>query len=199
MDSKVGWTVTSLDVLNSIRSSTFRSIPPPSAILMNCECSSRCGLSQMWPSALRPSWLKLEVAGCRRGRSRSRSCCLRLRVQFLAGLLAARPPLSHTLSYRLRSTTSRFNLRPGPTLSQLPKANIVSPFQHKGLPPNCNDRRTKSPRSPGEFKMLLEEQRYIGEDLERLEQGVADRLGEEPNFVSCSVPAVPNTAAAKPD
>ena len=31
--------------------------------------------------------------------------------------------------------------------------------------------------------MLLEEQRYIAEDLERLEQGVADRIGEEPKVV----------------
>lgn len=31
--------------------------------------------------------------------------------------------------------------------------------------------------------MLLEEQRYIAEDLERLEQGIADRIGEEPKQV----------------
>lgn len=31
--------------------------------------------------------------------------------------------------------------------------------------------------------MLLEDQRYIAEDLERLEQGVADRIGEEPKVV----------------
>lgn len=31
--------------------------------------------------------------------------------------------------------------------------------------------------------MLLEEQRYIAEDLERLEQGIADRMGEEPKLV----------------
>lgn len=31
--------------------------------------------------------------------------------------------------------------------------------------------------------MLLEEQRYIAEDLERLEQGIADRMGEEPKQV----------------
>lgn len=33
-------------------------------------------------------------------------------------------------------------------------------------------------------KMLLEDQRYIHEDLERLEQGIADRMGEEPKHVS---------------
>ncbi len=32
-------------------------------------------------------------------------------------------------------------------------------------------------------KMILEEQRYLHEDLERLEQGVADRLEEEPKMV----------------
>ncbi|CAN8095869.1 unnamed protein product [Discula destructiva] len=31
--------------------------------------------------------------------------------------------------------------------------------------------------------MLLEEQRYIAEDLERLEQGIADRMGEEPRQI----------------
>lgn len=32
--------------------------------------------------------------------------------------------------------------------------------------------------------MLLEDQRYIHEDLERLEQGIADRMSEEPKHVS---------------
>jgi hypothetical protein len=32
--------------------------------------------------------------------------------------------------------------------------------------------------------MLLEEQRYIHEDLERLEQGIADRMSDEPKHVS---------------
>ena len=32
-------------------------------------------------------------------------------------------------------------------------------------------------------KMLLEDQRYIHEDLERLEQGIADRMSEEPKHV----------------
>ena len=31
---------------------------------------------------------------------------------------------------------------------------------------------------------VLEEQRYIHEDLERLEQGIADRVWEEPKHVS---------------
>ena len=31
--------------------------------------------------------------------------------------------------------------------------------------------------------MLLEEQRFLHEDLERLEQGIADRIGEEPKQV----------------
>ena len=31
--------------------------------------------------------------------------------------------------------------------------------------------------------MLLEDQRYIHEDLERLEQGIADRMSEEPKHV----------------
>lgn len=35
--------------------------------------------------------------------------------------------------------------------------------------------------------MLLEDQRYIHEDLERLEQGIADRMGEEPKHV-CLAP-----------
>lgn len=33
IDSKVGWTVTSLEVVNSIRSSALRSMPLPSAIV----------------------------------------------------------------------------------------------------------------------------------------------------------------------
>jgi hypothetical protein len=32
--------------------------------------------------------------------------------------------------------------------------------------------------------MLLEDQRYLHEDLERLEQAVADRVAEEPRNVS---------------
>jgi hypothetical protein len=32
--------------------------------------------------------------------------------------------------------------------------------------------------------MLLEDQRFIHEDLERLEQGIADRVAEEPRNVS---------------
>jgi hypothetical protein len=32
--------------------------------------------------------------------------------------------------------------------------------------------------------MVLEEQRFIHEDLERLEQGIADRVAEEPRNVS---------------
>lgn len=43
--------------------------------------------------------------------------------------------------------------------------------------------------------MLLEEQRYIAEDLERLEQGVADRLDEEPKFVSFPVSHLPSLRA----
>jgi splicing factor 3A subunit 3 len=34
--------------------------------------------------------------------------------------------------------------------------------------------------------MILEDQRYIHEDLERLEQGIADRIGDEPKHVSNS-------------
>lgn len=32
--------------------------------------------------------------------------------------------------------------------------------------------------------LILEEQRYIHEDLERLEQGIADRIRDEPKHVS---------------
>lgn len=32
--------------------------------------------------------------------------------------------------------------------------------------------------------LVLEEQRYIHEDLERLEQGIADRIRDEPKHVS---------------
>jgi hypothetical protein len=32
--------------------------------------------------------------------------------------------------------------------------------------------------------LVLEEQRYIHEDLERLEQGIADRIRDEPRHVS---------------
>lgn len=32
--------------------------------------------------------------------------------------------------------------------------------------------------------LVLEEQRYIHEDLERLEQGIADRMRDEPKHVS---------------
>lgn len=35
-------------------------------------------------------------------------------------------------------------------------------------------------------RMLLEDQRFIHEDLERLEQAIADRLVEEPRNVSCT-------------
>jgi splicing factor 3A subunit 3 len=34
--------------------------------------------------------------------------------------------------------------------------------------------------------LVLEEQRYIHEDLERLEQGIADRIREDPKHVSSS-------------
>lgn len=34
------------------------------------------------------------------------------------------------------------------------------------------------------FNMLLEDQRFIHEDLERLEQAIADRVAEEPRNVS---------------
>lgn len=34
--------------------------------------------------------------------------------------------------------------------------------------------------------LVLDEQRYIHEDLERLEQGIADRLRDEPKQVSYS-------------
>ena len=34
---------------------------------------------------------------------------------------------------------------------------------------------------------LLEEQRYVHEDLERLEQGIADRIRDEPKNVSSSL------------
>jgi hypothetical protein len=32
--------------------------------------------------------------------------------------------------------------------------------------------------------MILEEQRFLHEDLERLEQGIADRVADEPRHVS---------------
>jgi splicing factor 3A subunit 3 len=32
--------------------------------------------------------------------------------------------------------------------------------------------------------MILEEQRFLHEDLERLEQGISDRVAEEPRHVS---------------
>lgn len=35
--------------------------------------------------------------------------------------------------------------------------------------------------------LVLEEQRYIHEDLERLEQGIADRIRDEPRHVSSFV------------
>lgn len=37
--------------------------------------------------------------------------------------------------------------------------------------------------------MLLEEQRSIAEDLERLEQGIADRMDEEPKLVGFPSPS----------
>ena len=37
--------------------------------------------------------------------------------------------------------------------------------------------------------LVLEEQRYIQEDLERLEQGVADRMRDDPKHVSLSFAA----------
>jgi splicing factor 3A subunit 3 len=35
--------------------------------------------------------------------------------------------------------------------------------------------------------MILEDQRFIHEDLERLEQGISDRLAEDPRNVSISM------------
>jgi hypothetical protein len=35
-------------------------------------------------------------------------------------------------------------------------------------------------------KMFIEDQRFIHEDLERLEQGISDRLAEDPRNVSTS-------------
>lgn len=37
--------------------------------------------------------------------------------------------------------------------------------------------------------MLLEDQRYVQEDLERLEQGITDRMSHEPTFVRICVRA----------
>ena len=31
--------------------------------------------------------------------------------------------------------------------------------------------------------MLIEDQRFLHEDLERLEQGISDRIAEEPRYV----------------
>ncbi len=45
--------------------------------------------------------------------------------------------------------------------------------------------------------MLLEDQRYIHEDLERLEQGIADRMGEEPKHVSSLPPVASNVWTLK--
>jgi hypothetical protein len=36
--------------------------------------------------------------------------------------------------------------------------------------------------------MLVEDQRFIHEDLERLEQGISDRVSEDPRNVSSSYP-----------
>ena len=47
-----------------------------------------------------------------------------------------------------------------------------------------------APKYPGltcACKMLLEDQRFIHEDLERLEQAIADRVAEEPRNVSSSL------------
>lgn len=38
--------------------------------------------------------------------------------------------------------------------------------------------------------MVLEEQRFIHEDLERLEQAIADRVGDEPRNVSGILPRI---------
>lgn len=48
---------------------------------------------------------------------------------------------------------------------------------------------------PTGSNMLLEEQRYIHEDLERLEQGIADRMSDEPKHVSS--PAQPSLSAGE--
>jgi hypothetical protein len=47
----------------------------------------------------------------------------------------------------------------------------------------------------GARMLVLEEQRYIHEDLERLEQGIADRIRDEPKHVSLLNPNVPSTRA----
>lgn len=44
---------------------------------------------------------------------------------------------------------------------------------------NCNNNLTP----PGIDTMVLEDQRFIQEDLERLEQAIADRIVEEPRNV----------------
>lgn len=41
------------------------------------------------------------------------------------------------------------------------------------------------------FTMVLEDQRFIHEDLERLEQAIADRVAEDPRNVSDSNPSIP--------
>jgi splicing factor 3A subunit 3 len=37
--------------------------------------------------------------------------------------------------------------------------------------------------------MILEEQRFLHEDLERLEQGISDRVAQEPRHVSSFLPS----------
>ena len=44
--------------------------------------------------------------------------------------------------------------------------------------------------------MILEEQRFLHEDLERLEQGISDRVAEEPRHVSAGEPQYRNSLTA---
>lgn len=46
--------------------------------------------------------------------------------------------------------------------------------------------------------MILEEQRFLHEDLERLEQGISDRVAEDPRHV-CRIISLSSNADSTPD
>lgn len=80
----------------------------------------------------------------------------------------------------------------GPTLVVASHQEATGTFttdlaENAGIPTvsqNPTLKRKSLSGTKNKLKMLLEDQRFIHEDLERLEQGVADRMGEEPKHVS---------------
>jgi hypothetical protein len=154
MASKVGATVTSLEVENSILSSAFRSIP--SAMLLVVYVFELASGGKV-----RLAMMRKKVWWSRRG----------LRRRNFGKTLLARLPIYLTDA---RSTSN------APTQTPLKVLNLRSP--------GCCYTED-SYQIQATAIMLLDEQRQIHEDLERLEDAIAERLLEDPPHVchSCAL------------